>query len=333
MTDQRLNIVDFSKHYLIDEEGFLCFVNDAGERTRIARILRNGNIETVGKTRISDPSAQKKRHFLVKTFLFLFFMLAVCSAGIIFYIYEKSAKLNEEYLAMSVKYSDAVSEVVLGCRSELKKIEHFINDSDNHSEEEIDELIRKLKSISPNYCQSNPDLYPKFSELSKALYVMKGKITGKHEAEEKQKKELEQQQELERQREIERQQQHEQQQEAEEQREAERQKKLEREIAEMKQREADRKKNEDKALKIGREKRQKEAKEKKNNRKKDKTKSTETTKNANNSVKKKNGDGKNAVKGAQIVSPPGTQKENDEETSRLKRGIDKLEEWLKNLSR
>ena len=148
MTDQKLNIVDFPKHYLIDEEGFLCFLNDAGERTRIARILRDGNIETVGKTRISDPSAQKKRHFWVKTFLFLFFMLAGCSAGIIFYIYEKSVKLNEEYLAMSVKYSDSVSEVVLGCRSELKKIEHFINDSDNHSEEEIDELIRKLKNIS-----------------------------------------------------------------------------------------------------------------------------------------------------------------------------------------
>lgn len=340
MNGYEIDTTDFSKHYQIDSEGFVCFVSNDGKRTRIARILRNGDIEAVGKTRISDQSTQKKRHFWVKTFILLFFMLAAASTWIIFHIYEKSAKLSDDYLSLSVKYSDAVSEVVSVCKSELKKIENFINDSEDHSEEEIEELIRKLKGISPNYCQRDPELYPKFSELSKALYVMKGKIGGKREAEEKQRKELEQQEELERQRELERQQEFERQQELEQQRELERQKELKRqkeleqEIAEMKQREAERKKNEEKAaLQAEREKREKEAREKKNNGRKGKTKNAGTIKKTHNSGNKKNGEAKKTVKKAEPERVSETPKEDAEETSRIKQGIDKLEEWLKNLQR
>ena len=204
MTGDEFNTMDFQKHYQVDSEGFICFINDNGERTRIARILRNGDLEVIGKTKISDPYAIKKRHSFVKTFLFLFLFMIIGSAGIVFFLYQKSLKQNEEYLKLKAGYDDAVSEVVVGCKSELKKIEDFINDPEEHQEEEIEAFIKKLKSISPNYCQRDAELYPKFTEFSRTLYVMKGKIGGKREAEEKQKKELERQLELERQQEQER---------------------------------------------------------------------------------------------------------------------------------
>ena len=336
MSEPKTNIVDFPKYYHVDSEGFICFVNDNGERTRIARILKSGDLEAVGKTKISDPTAKKKRHFWVKTFIFLFFLLAACSSGTVYYLYEKSAKLNEEYQALTERYGNAVSEVVLVCKSELKKIEDFINDSEEHNEEEIEELIKKLRGISPDYCQSDSELYPKFTELSKALYVMKGKIGGKREAEERQKKELEQQQELERQREIER------------QKELERQQELERELAEMKRREMEQKKLEDERKKAEREK---EEKEKRKIEEKNKTKNTDTVKKSNNSNKKKVDNtkkkhqpesGKNTkndkpntkiVKEDKAKEKPKPQEEEDEEVSKLKQGIDKLEEWLKSLKR
>lgn len=339
MSEPKTNIVDFPKYYHVDSEGFICFVNDNGERTRIARILKSGDLEAVGKTKISDPTAKKKRHFWVKTFIFLFFLLAACSSGTVYYLYEKSAKLNEEYQALTERYGNAVSEVVLVCKSELKKIEDFINDSEEHNEEEIEELIKKLRGISPDYCQSDSELYPKFAELSKALYVMKGKIGGKREAEERQKKELEQQQELERQRELER------------QKELERQQELERELAEMKRREAEQKKLEDERKKAEQEKREKEEKEKRKIEEKNKTKNADAVKKSNNSNKKKVDNTKKkpqpeSVKNTKNDKPntkivkedkakekPKPQEKEDEEVSKLKQGIDKLEEWLKSLKR
>jgi len=350
MTDQKLDIVDFPKHYLIDEEGFLCFVNDAGERTRIARILRNGNIETVGKTRISDPYAQKKRHFFVKTFFLFFLLFVIGSAGTVFFLYQESLKQKEEYLKLKDGYDDAVSEVVLGCKSELKKIEDFINDQEEHKEDEIEELIKKLRNISPNYCQGDTELYPKFTEFSRALYVMKGKIGGKREAEEKQKKELERQLELERQQELERIKREEEQKklEAEQKKREEEQKKLE----------AEQKKREEEARRIEKAKREKEElekrkKEEKNKAKKKEEKGKNKVKTTNNN-KKKSGEIKNQPRSGskQNTAPDSkqqkkkvvktekkaekkseTQNEAPEDVSALKRGIDKLEEWLKNLKR
>lgn len=339
MSEPKTSIVDFPKYYHVDSEGFICFVNDNGERTRIARILKSGDLEAVGKTQISDSVTAQKGRLGGKAFIFLFFLLALCSFGIVFYLYEKSAKLNEEYLSLSVKYSDAVSKVVLGCQSELKKIENFIKSSEEHSEDEIDDLIRKLNGISQNYCLSNPDLYKKISELSKALYVMKGKITGKHEVEKQQREELERQQELERQRELEHQQ------------ELERHEELERELAEMKRREAEQKKLEEERKKADQEKREKEEKEKRKIEEKNKTKSSDTVKKSNKSNNKKSGDSKKRlqseskkntktdeqnvkiVKEEKAKENPKAQEDDEEEVFKLKQGIDKLEEWLKSLKR
>jgi|GEM_PF-3689427 len=328
MSKSKFKIEDFPKYYQIDDEGFICFVNDDGERTRIARILQSGNLEVVGKTKIFNPAARKKKYFWVKIFLFLFFMLALGSSGAIFFLNEKSAKLNEEYMVLTERYGDAVSEVVLVCRKELKKIEDFINDPGDHSEKEIEDLIKKLREISPNYCQKDTELYPKFAELSKALYVMKGKIGGRREAEARQKKDLERQEELERQREIERKQE------------------LERELAEMKRREAEQKKIDDEKRRAEQEKREKEDKERRKIEEKNKTKRVDAIKKPNNSNKKKvdntkkkpQPESREAVKNDKqdkkiVKEEKPKAQEDDEEVSKLKQGIDKLEEWLKSLKK